>query len=272
MVGINRRQVQHSFDRHATQYERNVLVQKRVVDRFTKLLRARTIDPRRVLDLGSGTGMLLRNLMGLYPASELIGLDLAFGMSQIARTNLAAYSSVAFLNCDAETLPFLDNSFELVVSTSTFQWLESLDRVFSEAYRVLAPGGLFAFALFGERTLFELRTSYRNAWQRAGRGSEERTHSFHRLSEVEATLGRVGFSDVQSSSELEIDWYTDVPELLRAVRRIGAGSTAPVKSQGLAERRVMLDMMAIYCRDYAADGRIPATYEVIYGTGMKWIS
>jgi malonyl-CoA O-methyltransferase len=268
MVGIDRNRVKQSFDRHAAEYDTHACVQKRVVSRFAGMLRGLP-SPRRLLDIGSGTGMLLRNLARLYPETSLVGLDLAFGMSLTARANLTDTPSVTLLTGDAERLPFEDHSYDLVVSTSTFQWLESLGRVFAESYRVLAPGGQFAFALFGELTLFELRTSYRRAWEHAGRGPEERTHAFHPLAEVESALGRSGFGELMVRSELEIERHADVPALLRSLKRIGAGNAAPAGSRSLAERRVMLDMMDIYRREYAVDGFIPATYQVIYGMGRK---
>jgi malonyl-CoA O-methyltransferase len=270
MVGIDRNRVKHAFDQHALEYDAYACVQKRVIARFAGLLRGMPATPRRLLDIGAGTGMLLRELAERYPAAELTGLDLAFGMSLTARANLAAQSSASCLTGDAERLPFGGGVFDLVVSTSTFQWLESLDRVSAEAFRVLARGGWFAFALFGERTLFELRTSYRTAWERTGRGPEERTHTFHPLPEVAATLARAGFSDVQVTSEPEVERHPDVPTLLRSIRRIGAGNAAPARSPGLAERRIMLDMMDIYRREYGVDDLIPATYEVIYGMARKY--
>jgi malonyl-CoA O-methyltransferase len=269
MVGIDRNRVKHAFDQHKLEYDAHACVQKRVIARFAGLLRGMPATPRRLLDIGAGTGMLLRELAEGYPATELTGLDLAFGMSLTARANLAAQSSACWLTGDAERLPFGNSVFDLVVSTSTFQWLESLDRVFAESFRVLAPGGRFVFALFGERTLFELRTSYRTAWERTGRGPEERTHTFHSVPGVEATLARAGFTEVRVTSEPEVERHPDVPTLLRTIRRIGAGNAAQARSPGLAERRVMLDMMDIYRREYAVDDLIPATYEVIYGMGRK---
>ncbi len=269
MVGIDRKRLQCAFDRHAEEYETYACVQKRVVARFAGLLEDRRDDPRRVLDIGAGTGMLLRELAGLYPHADLVGLDLALGMCQAARANLDEASSVRLLTGDAERLPFSDRAFDLVVSTSTFQWLESLDGAFAEAYRVLRPGGTFSFALFGEMTLHELRNSYRRAWVAAGRGGEERTQRFFRATEVEAALDRAGFTASLLHAESENEIHPDVPALLRSIRRIGAGNTSPVVSRGLSERRVMLDMMDIYRREYGVDGLIPATYEVIYGVGRK---
>jgi malonyl-CoA O-methyltransferase len=269
MVEIDRRRVQQAFTLHAGEYDTHACVQKRVVARIAGLLRDLPATPQRVLDIGSGTGMLLRKLAGLYPATELIGIDLSIGMGLKARTNLAMHHGVRLLTGDAEALPFRDRTFDLVVSTSTFQWLENLDAVCAETFRVLAPGGCFIFALFGRQTLFELRGSYRHAWERSGHGPEERTHTFHAATEVKAALGHACFNDACVSSELEVEYHPDVPTLLRSLRRIGAGNAALAGSRGLAERRVMLDMMNIYQREHAVDGRIPATYEVIYGEAGK---
>ncbi len=265
MTGVDRKKVKNAFDRHAMEYDLHASVQKRIVARIAGLLRELPGTPRRVLDIGSGTGMLLKELIGIFPAVELIGLDLASGMSNTARAHLAALPLVRLLTGEAEALPFGGNVFDLVVSTSTFQWLESLDRAFAEAFRVLTPGGRFVFALFGGQTLFELRASYRAAWEMSGQGPEVRTHTFHGTEDVEAALVRTGFTDASVSAELEVEHHPDVPALLRSLRRIGAGNAAPTGSRGLAGRRVMLDMIAIYSREYGVAGLIPATYEVIYG-------
>jgi malonyl-CoA O-methyltransferase len=267
MAGIDRNRVRDAFDRHAAGYDLHAGVQKRVIERLIGLLHELPLSPspRMVLDIGSGTGMLLKNLSGLYPQARLVGLDLAYGMCLAARANQPESLTLSLLSGDAEALPFRDHAFELVVSTSTFQWLGELDRVFAEAFRALAPGGRFVFAMFGERTLFELRVSYRKAWERSGRGPEGRTHTFPFLSGVGTALDRAGFTGIRVASEREVEFHCSVPELLRSLREIGAGNTATVRSRGLSERRVMVEMMDSYQRDYGADGLIPATYEVIYG-------
>ncbi len=269
MAGIDQRRVQQAFTRHAREYDSHSLVQKKVIARLTEILQGTSSAPRRALDIGSGTGMLLRDMARIYPATVLVGLDLAHGMNLTARANLSAHPSTALLTGDATALPFRDYAFDHVVSTSTFQWLDHLDSAFAEAFRVLAPGGCFFFALFGGKTLHELLSSYRRAWEMSGRGVEERTLSFCDTAAVGAELRRAGFVESQIWSEHEIEYHADVPALLRALKRIGAGNTVPLKSRGLAERRVMLDMMDIYRRDYASEGFIPATYEVVYGKAFR---
>ncbi len=269
MAGIDRRRVKQAFTRHAREYDSHSLVQKKVIARLTEILQGTPSAPRRVLDIGSGTGMLLREMARIYPATALVGLDLAHGMNLAARANLAAHPSTVLLTGEATALPFRDHAFDRVVSTSTFQWLDHLDSAFAEAFRVLSLGGCFVFALFGGKTLYELLGSYRRAWEMSGRGVEDRTLSFSDTAAVEAELRRAGFVESRVWSEHKVEYHEDVPALLRALKRIGAGNTVPLKSRGLAERRIMLDMMDVYRRDYAAEGFIPATYEVIYGKAFR---
>ena len=264
VAGIDRQKVRESFHRQATDYDGHAVVQGRVVQRLIGLLQAQRVAPERLLDVGAGTGKLLARLRDLYPAAFAVGADLALGMCRAASVNVPA-ERARLVNADAEKLPFAAGAFDLVLSTSTFQWLPCLDHAFAEVQRVLAPGGLFCFALFGEQTLFELRSSYKAALN----GGADRTHSFFPQAEVLAALQRVGFSDATASSEMEVELHPDVPELLRSLKRIGAGTATPHSAKGFSERRVMLDMMEVYRQRYGRDGAVPASYEVIYGIGRK---
>jgi len=263
-ANIDRQKVRDSFHRQATDYDGHAVVQGRVVQRIIDLLQAERVAPARLLDVGAGTGRLLGRLIDLYPEASAVGVDLALGMCRTAEANLPP-QRVQLVNADAESLPFADGCFDLVLSTSTYQWLTSLDLAFAEARRVLAPGGLFCFALFGEKTLFELRSSYKVALN----GGSDRSHSFFSQADVLAAMQRTGLASPKVSSELEVELHPDVPELLRSLKRIGAGSTAPVAAKGLSERRVMLDMMEAYRNSYGGDDGMPATYEVIYGIARK---
>lgn len=268
MLQIDRCRVRRSFDSQAHEYDRHAIVQKRVLERFLRLLPS-GVNPVSLLDIGSGTGALLQKLVGRYPAAELVGLDMAYGMGVTARERLADNRRVSFITADAERLPFVDAAFDLVVSTSTFQWLETLDTAFTQISRILKPGGRFCFALFGAKTLFELRESYRAAEKSLGHMAADRTHRFKGVDDVAPAIPLAGLEAEYLTSELEVEIHQDVPHLLRCIRQIGAGNAAPAVGRGFAERRVMLDMMELYRREYGRVDGIPATYEVIYGIGRK---
>ena len=157
-----RKRIGRGFDLHAGEYDRHAFVQKRVVAALDGLVSTHLNGaPRRLLDIGCGTGAVLAALAGRYPAAQLCGLDLAFNMCLQAAGQFGAAAQL--VNGDAECLPFRDGSFDLIVSASTLQWVQRLDSCFKECLRVLTPGGLMCAAFFGGRTLWELQESYREA-------------------------------------------------------------------------------------------------------------
>ncbi|MEA5113550.1 MAG: methyltransferase domain-containing protein [Geobacteraceae bacterium] len=271
MKAIDKARVRRSFDRQAVFYDETVDVQKRVVEQLAAQLRdaAGTDTPGRVLDVGAGTGMLIQKIRALYVDSLLVGLDQAAGMGNCSIAGSRGRGGVARVTGDGESLPFADCSFDLVLSTSTFQWLNSLDAAFREIERVLASGGCFRFALFGGGTMTELRHCYRRALEEAGRIAEDRSHSFFSVDEVADALGRAGFSQCDTRSTLETEQYDSVKSLLLALRRIGAGNASTGGRRGLQSRRVMRRMSEIYQEEFGCERRIPVTYEVIWGAGRK---
>jgi ubiquinone/menaquinone biosynthesis C-methylase UbiE len=108
----------------------------------------RTVDlavmvrgPRRVLDVGCGTGLLLRLLADRLPeAAELVGVDAAAGMIAAANS-MANDPRLSFHGGVAENLPFSDETFDLVVSTTSFDHWEDQEAGLSECARVLDRGG-----------------------------------------------------------------------------------------------------------------------------------
>jgi malonyl-CoA O-methyltransferase len=92
--------------------------------------------------------------------------------------------------------------------------------------------GRFVFSLFGEGTLYELRESWHQALLNAGRGTAEQHTgapiAFMTVHQVRQALDHGRFQGYrQGLVELEQVWYPDVPHLLQAIKRIGAGTARP---------------------------------------------
>ena len=271
MTGIDRQRVQSSFHKGAEAYDQHTPVQQRVLLQLMQQIGQYPLEAdATILDVGCGTGRLLDLLQQRVPNAALTGLDLAPNMLQQAAERLP--STVRLVQGDAEQLPFADSSFQMVLSSSTFQWLDLLSCCFGEVRRVLEPEGRFVFSLFGKGTLYELRESWHQALLNAGRGNAEQhtgVHHFHDHEQVRQALALSGFRDVAVWSELEQVWYPDVPHLLQAIKRIGAGTSRPPSGGGLGWRRVLHDMAAIYRKRFGAECGVPASYNVIYGVGRR---
>jgi ubiquinone/menaquinone biosynthesis C-methylase UbiE len=100
----------------------------------------------RVLDVGCGTGQLLRRAATSFPESELVGVDPAAEMVHQAASSSASGVVGRFVQGSAESLPFDDASFDLVVSTMSFHHWRNQRAGLREVSRVLVPGGVLALA------------------------------------------------------------------------------------------------------------------------------
>lgn len=92
-----------------------------------------------LLDVGCGTGALLRRLAPFYPKAQLFGVDLVPEMLAIARQRLPA--TIELREGSAERLPFSDEHFDVVVSCNMFHYVRHPIPALREMGRVLRPGG-----------------------------------------------------------------------------------------------------------------------------------
>jgi ubiquinone/menaquinone biosynthesis C-methylase UbiE len=99
--------------------------------------------PEAVLDVGCGTGRLLRKVRERWPMAQLIGVDAASGMIENAR-QLMPYAT--FYVSKAESLPLPDASVDLVFSTASFHHWQDKEKALCEIKRVSRLGGRFFLA------------------------------------------------------------------------------------------------------------------------------
>lgn len=133
-----------AFEERAPGYEGGYLgrLHQEIAVRTADLALARFGQPAHVLDVGCGTGQLLRDLAGRVPAAALAGIDPAAGMVEQARALAAAAGApITVARGTAEQLPFPDGAFDLVVSTTSFDHWADQRTGLAECRRVLAPDG-----------------------------------------------------------------------------------------------------------------------------------
>ena len=133
------------FDRWSHTYE-DSRMQKRFFDPVHQAvldLAANGPKPETILDIGCGTGRLLRKAMTRWPYARFIGVDPAQGMVDVAQHLLP---DAAFRIGTAEEIPLPDASVDLAMSTVSFHHWHDQAAGVHEVARVLRPGGRFLLA------------------------------------------------------------------------------------------------------------------------------
>jgi ubiquinone/menaquinone biosynthesis C-methylase UbiE len=138
------------FNRWATTYDRHWM--QRII--FNPIQRAvlevaeeQVGRPGAILDVGCGTGKLLKSARSRFPDARLVGVDAAEEMVKYAQATSPA-GTIEFRQAMAEELPFPNGSFDLVFSTMTFHHWQDQARGAAEVARVLTPGGRWLLADF----------------------------------------------------------------------------------------------------------------------------
>jgi ubiquinone/menaquinone biosynthesis C-methylase UbiE len=135
------------FDEWAPTYESS-RVQRLFFDpihrRMIKLILNCTIEERpKILDVGCGTGRLLRYVSNVWTDSRLTGVDVSEAMIKVASEFAPEHD---FYVSPAEKLPLQDNAFDIVLSSLTLHHWNDANQGVKEIARVLRPGGLFCLA------------------------------------------------------------------------------------------------------------------------------
>jgi ubiquinone/menaquinone biosynthesis C-methylase UbiE len=115
-----------------------------------KLVKALGSEPKSpfgdALEIGAGTGYFSLNLAQLGLIERPVASDISAGMlATLAATAERLALTVQAVRTEAETLPFEDESFDLVFGHAVLHHIPDLDRAFAEFHRVLRPGGTVAF-------------------------------------------------------------------------------------------------------------------------------
>ena len=266
-------EVRRAFDYAAASYDAHAVLQREVCERLLARLDYMAHQPARVLDAGCGTGYGLAHLRARYPDAELCALDIAPAMLAAARARMpqpgwaqrvlarlaSAPSRAPHLLCaDMGRLPLAAHSVDLIWTSLALQWTHDLDAALKGFHRVLAPGGLLMFSTFGPDTLKELRAAF------SAIDDAPHVNRFLDLHDIGDMLVHAGYAHPVMEMEMLTLTYADLRVLMRDLKGLGAHNAAAARRRGLTGKAAWARLEAAYEAN-RLDGRLPATFEVIYG-------
>lgn len=266
---FDHRQVRRSFSRAAHGYDQAAALQREVGARLSE-----TLDyleervPDVVADVGCGPGHLSAAMQKRWPRAQVVALDLALPMLRQARENfggggwrqrlLGGARRPEAVCADARALPLRDASVDVLFSNLCLQWVEDLPAVFAGFRRVLKPGGLLLVSTFGPDTLFELRGAFAEA------DAAPHVSPFASIAQFGDALIAAGFKNPVLDRDEFVLGHPDLGHLMRELRTLGATNASVERRRSLTGRARFARAAQAYEPLRGADGRLPATWEVIY--------
>ena len=263
---LDKRLVRLSFERVAANYDQSAVLQREVETRMLSRMDYIKLTPDFILDAGSGTGYGSRRLKQRYPRAKVLSLDIALAMLKRSRGHkrwLPFFPPAAVHVCaDIECMPLQAACTGMVWCNLALQWINQPQRAFAEMYRVLRPGGLLMFSTFGPDTLKELRQAY------SGIDIYNHVHRFIDMHDLGDMLVQTGFNTPVMDMEHITLTYTNAVSLMRDLKAIGAHNVSYGRRHGLAGKSLLRGVASNYER-FRSEGRLPATFEVVYGHAWK---
>jgi malonyl-CoA O-methyltransferase len=259
--------VARSFANAAAHYDDVAVLQRQTGDQLLDRLSLVTLQPKRILDLGVGTGRNLTLLAKRYPNAQMLALDIAPAMLQHARQRYQKesglkrwlpYSNTPFyLAGDAEKLPLADNSVDLVFANLALQWCDPR-MSFAEIQRILRPDGLLMFTTLGPDTLRELR----QAWAEVD--DYPHVNMFYDMHDVGEAMMAAGLAEPVLDTDRYTLTYDSAMALMKDLKVLGARNVNSGRRRGLTGKNTIKHVGDAY-EAFRRDGILPATYEVVYG-------
>ncbi|MDR0379950.1 MAG: methyltransferase domain-containing protein [Candidatus Accumulibacter sp.] len=267
---LDAHRVRRGFTRAATGYDVAAVLQREIAARMLERLGYVKLRPGLVVDLGCGTGASLAALGERYPRAGIVGIDVCEAMLRVGHRRqsrlrwllpfLRGPKNASLLAADAQSLPLRTGAAGLLWSNLMLHWLPDPLAGLREMHRTLESGGLLMFSAFGPDTLKELRTCFSDGYAH--------TLRFVDMHDYGDMLIECGFTDPVIDAERLSLRYSSVEKFFDELRRNGSICAATGHRRGLMGRRTWRAVIDAY-EAQRIEGRIPASFEVVYGHAWK---
>ncbi|MBI5700246.1 methyltransferase domain-containing protein [Candidatus Saganbacteria bacterium] len=240
-----KKQIKENFSKSSKNYDKISTFQKSLANKLFQ--KTKGIKGTEILDLGCGTGYLVRKLANKYINAKIVGIDIAPGMIKEAKNReprrlVSGFpNNIRYLVQDCEELPKL-GAFDLIVSNASLQWMD-LKKVSICVEMNLKPNGVFMFNTMGPNNLKELKD--------AG----FRKNDCPSISEIKNIFGG-NFKKIRIAKYEVKQKFKDIKALIKYLKDIGANTPTMADNPNINRSRSTLKK---------SSAPFYTTFEVIFG-------
>ena len=171
-------------------------------------------------------------------------------------------------SADDGVLNIAAQSSDLIVSNMVMHWVNDLPGLLVQIRNTLRPDGLFTGSLLGGQTLHELRHAFLAAESEITGGASPRVIPFADVKDLGSLMQRAGFALPVTDVDTLTLTYAHPLNLMQELRGMGEANALISRPKNFLRRNVLLRACEIYQEKFGMEnGRIPATFEVMYLTG-----
>ncbi len=240
--------IKTNFNQANQSYNQNAVLQKMVTNNLIELAKEDIANAKSIIDLGSGTGFVTDKILFEFPDKKIFQLDIALKML------LSNQSQTPKIVADIELLPFRKHTFDLALSSLSFQWLNDLENSIIQVLSTIRDGGNFHFSLISNGSLRELKESCRDCDVKLS------VNDFINQENLEKVLKKLNLN-YQLKLETVILEYKDFYSLLKSIKSIGAGYS---KNKQYIGKKQFEKIANFYLKSFNCGNKVFATWQVIF--------
>lgn len=224
-------------------------------------------DFPRAAIVGAGGGAFTEALRGRLGREKLLQVESAPDLAALAAARAPEAETLA---APEEDLPLEQGAYDAIIGGMTLHRVNDPVGLLTQMRLALKPDGLLLAAMFGGRTLHELRAAFAEAEAEVEGGVSPRVAPMGEVRDLGGLLQRAGFAlPVADVDRFEVT-YTTPFHLMRDLRAMGEANALTQRRKSFSRRATFMRMAEIYAANFSRpDGRVTATFEVVFLTGWS---
>lgn len=151
---VNKELVKKRFEKNIETYPDNAVVQKQIAKNLvSNLIKLKGSRYDRIFEIGCGAGLLTKNIVKDIEFSEFFSNDI----TNAAQRKMKKISDcINFIGGDCEAIA-MPKDLDLIISNSTFQWVNNLEQLLDKIALCLNKNGVLAFTTFGAENFYQIK-------------------------------------------------------------------------------------------------------------------
>lgn len=211
---FNKKIIADKFSNSAKNYDEFATAQKEAAETLFHLTSPYLKADSKILDLGSGSSFLAKKFN--QKNNQIFEIDLAFNMLNLWQNRP---ENILAIQADIENLPFKNNSFDLLVSSFSLQWLNSFDQAFESFYELLKKDGILSFCIPNNESLQELKIASLES------GCNFNFNNLPKIEDLLSGLIKAGFVEKNIAEQTLKSEFDHGLQALHSIKKIGANHT-----------------------------------------------